>query len=106
MTTCCFTAGGSCLCVAGRIGGNLPSIPQLTRQDTVTVGSHMRVTGPVKRILANGAVLNDKGQIVMEKLRPIICDEEQTRCLSLGDKIADAFKTGMALKKTLEDKEA
>ena len=71
---------------------------------TVTIGSHTQVTGEVKRIVADEAILNDRGRIVLEKLRPIIYDEEQTRYLSLGDKIADAFKTGIAFKNTLEDK--
>lgn len=72
---------------------------------TVTIGSHMQVTGEVKRILADETILNDKGRIILEKLRPIIYDEEQVRYLALGDKIADAFKTGMAFRQALEDKE-
>ena len=48
---------------------------------------------------------NKKGRIILEKLRPIIYDEEQVRYLALGDKIADAFKTGMAFRQALEDKE-
>ena len=47
----------------------------------------------------------EKGRIILEKLRPIIYDEEQVRYLALGDKIADAFKTGMAFRRALEDKE-
>ncbi len=73
---------------------------------TVTIGSHMQVTGEVKRILADEAILNDQGRVVLEKLRPIIYDEEQVRYLSVGEKIADAFRTGMAFRKELEDKEA
>ncbi len=72
---------------------------------TVTIGSHMQVTGEVKRILADETILNDKGRIVLEKLRPIIYDKEQVRYLALGEKIADAFRTGMAFKKTLEVQE-
>ena len=71
---------------------------------TVTIGSHMQVTGEVKRILADETILNDKGRIILEKLRPIIYDEEQVRYLTLGDKIADAFKTGVAFRQALEDK--
>ena len=71
---------------------------------TVTVGSHMQVTGEVKRILADEAILNDQGRVALEKLRPIIYDEEQVRYLAVGEKIADAFRTGMAFKKTLEEK--
>ncbi len=73
---------------------------------TVTVGSHMQVTGEVKRILADEEILNDQGKVVLEKLRPIIYDEEQVRYLAVGEKIADAFKTGIAFKKALEDKKA
>lgn len=73
---------------------------------TVTIGSHMQVTGEIKRILADEAILNDQGRVVLEKLRPIIYDEEQVRYLSVGEKIADAFRTGMAFRKELEDKEA
>ena len=73
---------------------------------TVTIGSHMQVTGEVKRILADEAILNDQGRIVLEKLRPIIYDEEQVRYLALGEKVADAFRTGMEFKKTLEAAES
>lgn len=68
----------------------------------VTVGSHMQVTGEVKRIVADESILNDKGKVELEKLKPIIYDEEQVRYLSVGEKVADAFKTGAALKKRLE----
>jgi flavin reductase (DIM6/NTAB) family NADH-FMN oxidoreductase RutF len=69
---------------------------------TVTVGSHMQVTGEVKRILADASILNDKDRIDLGRLKPIIYDEEQVRYLSVGEKIADAFKTGMALKKAMD----
>lgn len=69
---------------------------------TVTVGSHTQVTGEVKRILADDTILNEKGRVVLEKLQPIIYDEEQMRYLSVGGKVADAFRTGAELKKALE----
>jgi len=61
----------------------------------------MQVTGEVKRILADESVLNEKGRIDLAKLKPIIYDEEQARYLSVGEKIADAFRTGMELKKKI-----
>ncbi len=70
---------------------------------TVTVGSHMQVTGEVKRILADESILDEKGRVVLEKLQPIIYDEESGRYLSIGDKVADAFRTGIAFKKSLEE---
>ena len=68
---------------------------------TVTVGSHMQVTGEVKRILADEDILNDKDKVVLEKLNPLIYDEEQVRYLKIGDTVADAFKTGAEFKKSL-----
>ena len=38
---------------------------------------------------------------MLEKLNPIIYDEEQFRYLNIGEKVADAFKTGIALKQSL-----
>ena len=69
---------------------------------TVTVGSHMQVTGEVKRILAEESILNEKGRIDLARLRPIIYDEEQVQYLSIGEKISDAFRVGMELKKSFD----
>ena len=69
---------------------------------TVTIGSHMQITGEVKRILADERILNEKDKIDIGKFKPIIYDEEQLQYLSVGEKIADAFKTGMGLKKALD----
>ncbi len=66
------------------------------------VSSHMQVTGEVKRIIADENILTDKDRIDLSKLKPIIYDEEQVQYLSVGGKIADAFRTGMELKKTLD----
>lgn len=68
---------------------------------TVTVGSHMQITGEVKNILADEAILNDSGKVVLEKLQPLIYDEEQVRYLGIGKKVADAFRTGVAVKKSI-----
>ncbi len=70
---------------------------------TVTIGSHMQLTGEVKRIIADESILNERGRVVLEKLQPIIYDEEEGAYLGIGDKVADAFRTGLALKKSLEE---
>ncbi len=64
----------------------------------------MRVTGEVKikRFLADESKLNEKGRIILEKLGPIIYDGEQQRYLSVGGKVADAFRTGAEWKKKIE----
>ena len=48
-----------------------------------------------------GDILNEKDKVILEKLNPIIYDEEQFRYLSVGEKVADAFKTGIELRKSL-----
>lgn len=68
---------------------------------TVTVGSHMQLTGEVKNILADESILNDQNKILLSKLQPIIYDEEGRAYLELGEKVADAFKPGVELKKSL-----
>lgn len=73
---------------------------------TVTVGSHMQVTGEVKRILADESILNEKDKVVLEKLKPIIYDEEQVRYLAVGEVVSDAFKPGAERKKSLSQKNA
>lgn len=68
---------------------------------TVTVGSHMQLTGEVKNILADESILNDQNKILLGKLQPIIYDEEGRAYLELGEKVSDAFKPGVELKKSL-----
>lgn len=69
---------------------------------TVTVGSHMQVTGEVKRIIADESILSDEDKVVLERLQPLIYDEEQVRYLGIGEKIADAFKLGAEMKRSLD----
>ena len=73
---------------------------------TVTVGSHTQITGEVKRILADEEILNDKGRILLEKLHPLIYDEELFRYWSLKEKIADAFRPGIEMKKKFRGEQA
>ena len=72
---------------------------------TVTIGSHMQITGEVRNILADESILNEKERILMEKLRPIIYDEEQVQYLALGKKVGDAFRPGTEMKKVLQKKQ-
>ena len=69
---------------------------------TATVGSHTQLTGEVKRILADDDILDERGKVVLEALQPIIYDEEQHRYLALGEKVADAFRPGAAMKKAFD----
>lgn len=62
---------------------------------TVTVGSHMQLVGEVKNIL------NDQNKILLSKLQPIIYDGEGCAYSALGEKVSDAFKAGIELKKSL-----
>ena len=69
---------------------------------SVTVGSHTQLTGEVKKILADERILNDNDKIMINKLKPIIYNEEEVSYMSVGEKLADAFKTGMQFKKKLD----
>ena len=69
---------------------------------SVTVGSHMQLTGEVKNIIAYESILNDNDKIMINKLKPIIYNEEEVEYMSVGEKLADAFKTGMQFKKKLD----
>lgn len=70
---------------------------------TVTVGSHMQITGEVKNILAEESILNENGRVLLDQLDPLIYDEEQGQYLHLGGKVADAFRPGMEWKKALKE---
>ena len=65
----------------------------------VTVGSHMQITGEVVNIQADESILDERGKYSLEKLKPIIYDEENWRYLAVGEKAADAFKCGLVFKK-------
>ena len=69
---------------------------------SVTVGSHTQLTGEVKNIIADESILNENSRIVLDKLKPIIYNEEEMSYMSVGEKVADAFKTGMQFKKKLD----
>lgn len=68
---------------------------------TVTVGSHMQITGEVKNIQADEEVLDEKGRVILEKLKPLIYDEEGFSYHTLGESFADSFKTGAEFKKSI-----
>lgn len=70
---------------------------------TVTVGSHTQITGEVKNILAEECILNDHNRVDLTKLKPLIYDEEETVYFGIGEKAGDAFRSGMELKRSLEE---
>ncbi len=68
---------------------------------SVTVGSHTQLTGEVKSIIADESILNDNDKIMINKLKPIIYNEEEVSYMSVGVKVADAFKAGAEFMKKL-----
>ena len=69
---------------------------------TATVGSHAQVTGEIVNICANADVVDKNGKIDLDKLSPIIYDEEALAYRSVGPKASDAFRPGAALRKQLK----
>ena len=55
------------------------------------------VVSPTPAIIA--AAYDENGKYSLEKLNPIIYDEEHWHYLSVGVKAADAFKAGLVYKK-------
>lgn len=68
---------------------------------TVTVGSHMQITGEIRNIQADEEILDDKGRVILEKLKPLIYDEEGFSYHTLGESFAGAFRTGAEFKKSI-----
>lgn len=71
---------------------------------TVTVGSHTQITGEIVNIQASEAIVDAQGKVMMDKLSPIIYNEEAFTYHTLGECISEAFKPGAAFKKDLMDK--
>ena len=67
--------------------------------NAVTIGSHVQITGEVVNIQADESILDERGKYSLEKLKPIIYDEENWRYLAVGEKAACAFKCGLVFKK-------
>ena len=65
----------------------------------VTIGSHTQITGEVVNIQSDEDILDERGKYSLEKLRPLIYDEEKRRYLAAGEKVADAFKVGLAFRR-------
>ena len=69
---------------------------------TVTVGSNMQITGEIKNILADEEILDGKGRVVLERLKPLIYDEEGFAYRHAGEPFAEPFRTGTEFMKQLE----
>ena len=67
--------------------------------NTIDIGSHTQITGEVVNIQADESIIDERGKYSLEKLNPIIYDEEHWRYLAVGEKTADAFKAGLVYKK-------
>ena len=70
---------------------------------SVTVGSHTQITGEIKNILADPDIIDEHGKVILEKLDPMIYNEEAFVYHRLGERVLDAFKTGAAMKKDMEN---
>ena len=55
--------------------------------------------GKIINVSADERILDEKGKIDPAKLRPIIFDPIHNHYLAVGEKVGNAFKDGLALKK-------
>lgn len=65
---------------------------------TAEVGSHTQITGEIVNVQADEDVLDDNGKIGFKKLNPIAYDDVGHDYYAVGDKIADAFRSGLKFK--------
>ena len=66
--------------------------------NVVNIGSHTQITGEIVNIQADEEILNDKKKIDFDLLNPIAWDDVSHSYYSMGEKIADGFKTGLKFK--------
>lgn len=57
-----------------------------------------RLVGRIKNVSADESVLNEKGKVDPQKLRPITFDTMNNAYLALGEKVGNAFSDGLKLK--------
>ena len=62
---------------------------------TVRVGSNMQITGEIKNILADEEILDGKGRVVLERLKPLIYDEEGFAYRHAGAPVAEPDGDGV-----------
>ena len=67
--------------------------------NTVTIGSHTQITGEVVNIQADESILDEREKYDLDRLNPIIYDEECFAYRAVGAKTADAFKAGLVHKR-------
>lgn len=59
----------------------------------------LHLVGRIVNVSADGRILDDKGKIDPQKLRPITFDPVNNDYLVVGEKVGNAFKDGLQLKK-------
>ncbi|MEE1156245.1 MAG: flavin reductase family protein [Methanobrevibacter sp.] len=63
------------------------------------VGSHTQITGEIVNVQADESVLDEKNKIDFSLLNPLAYDDISHSYYGTGEKIDDAFKTGLKFKK-------
>ena len=57
-----------------------------------------RLVGEIVNVSCDEGMLDEKGRIAAEKLRPITFDPSRNEYLVIGEKVGNAFRDGLALK--------
>lgn len=74
----------------------------VSEEDRKKLSEYIRTIDDPYGIPVKFVILNENGKIVLDKLKPIIYNEEEVSYMSVGEKVADAFKTGMQFKKKID----
>lgn len=67
--------------------------------DTKEIGPHLMVIGEIKNVLADESILNEKGQVDIEKLKPFGYDPVGNKYVAFDKVIGDAFGAGLKILK-------
>mgnify|MGYP002622039897 CR=1 FL=1 len=67
--------------------------------NVTSVGSHDQIIAEIVNIQADEDILDEKDNIILEKLNPIAYDIFNREYYSLGEKVGDSYKIGLKFKK-------
>lgn len=63
------------------------------------VDGDFRVVGKIVNAIADDSILDEKGNVDLSKLRPIAYDSSAKVYRVLGEKVGNAFKDGLKIKR-------
>ena len=79
--------------------GEFPLILECTVIHTLEIGLHTQFVGEIVNILADEAILNDQGQVLMDKAAPFVYGTGTREYWALGEAFGRGFSIGKKYRK-------